>query len=824
MVNCFLRFVKSKLLVLFIGLQIIPMLAMSQFNISGKVMDGQTGETLVGAHVQLFNTHIVTSTNSKGEFQISNLKADTYQLKVSFIGYDSYTSELQLINDQVLSIKLQPSMVMQDEVIIKAIRAAEDVPATFTNVGAEQLKRENLGQDLPYMLSRTPSMVVTSDAGAGVGYTGLRIRGTDITRINVTVNGIPLNDPESHGVFWVNMPDFASSVDHVQIQRGVGTSTNGQAAFGGSINIQTTGMRAEPYAELNSAAGSFNTFKNTVSFGTGLLNDKFTIDGRLSKISSDGFIDRATSDLKSFYISAGYYGKSSMLKLNVISGQEKTYQAWNGVPKVKLLNDTIGMLDLAADNWWDEETTQHLLNSDARTYNSYTYENETDNYQQDHYQLIYSNQITKGLLFNAAAHYTYGRGYYEQYKKGRKYEDYQLENPVFGNDTITRTDLIQQKWLDNHFYGATYSLNYKENNFDAIIGGSWNKYEGGHYGEVIWMQNAGSAPKNYEWYNNMGTKTDLNVYAKATYMLADMINLYGDIQYRAIDYSIAGIHDDLRDLTQEHTYNFINPKLGAYYKIGEHQNAYVSFAVANREPSRSVFRDAGAGELPVPERMLDYEIGHEFQTTNFSIATNLFYMDYKDQLVLTGEINDVGAAIMTNAPESYRAGIEVSTGFKVTDFMDWATNVSYSQNKIKNFTTYVDNWDTWGQEVEELGTVDIAFSPDWIVDNILTFHPAKDFNVALMTKFVSDQYIDNTSSEERKLDAYLVNDIKMDYTLRNFWFKEINFSLALNNILNEEYETNAWVYRYYLGNTHKVMDGYYPQAGMNFMAGIRIGL
>ncbi|MBI9035922.1 MAG: TonB-dependent receptor [Bacteroidales bacterium] len=489
------------------------------------------------------------------------------------------------------------------------------------------------------------------------------------------------------------------------------------------------------------------------------------------------------------------------------------------------MNDVEGMLDLAADNWWDEETTQHLLNSDPRTYNSYTYENETDNYQQDHYQIIYSNQLSKKLLLNAATHYTYGRGYYEQYKQGRKYEDYQLDDPIIGNDTLSRTDLIQQKWLNNHFYGATYSLNYKNKNLDAVVGGSWNQYLGDHFGEVIWMQNAGTAPKNYEWYSNSGTKTDLNMYAKANYLLGDVVNLYGDIQYRKIDYSIEGIHDDLRDLTQTHSYNFLNPKMGAYYKIANNQNAYTSFAISNREPSRSVFRDAAEDEIPVPERLLDYEFGHEYHSSNFSISTNIFYMDYKDQLVLTGEINDVGAANMTNASDSYRAGIEISTAVKFTQFLDWETNVSYSQNKIKNFISYVENWDNWEtgeQIVEELGTVDIAYSPDWVCDNIFTIHPVKNFNVSFITKYVSDQFIDNTSSNERKLDAYLVNDIKMDYTISDLWFKEINFSLALNNVLNEEYETNAWVYRYYYDKKEKVMDGYYPQAGINFMAGIRI--
>ncbi len=778
---------------------VFPLFAGAQHKLSGTVISETDGVLLQDANVQLLNTKHGDATNDQGQFVLNNVKSGNYTLKVSFVGYNDYKQTIRITSDQRITIKLSPSMIMQEEVIISAIRAKETQASTYTNLNKKKIESENQGQDLPFIMSRTPSMVVTSDAGAGIGYTGMRIRGTDITRINVTVNGIPINDPESHGVFWVNMPDLATSIDHIQIQRGVGTSTNGQAAFGASINIQTTGLREKAYMESSTIFGSFNTLKNALSFGTGLINNKFAIDARLSKMNSDGFIDRAWSDLKSFYVSAGYYGKKSITKLNIFSGKEHTYQAWGGVPKDKLETD--------------------------RTYNPYTYENETDNYQQDHYQLTYSNQLMDKLLLNLAGHYTRGRGYYEQFKEGRSFEDYQLPNFVIGDSTITETDLIQQKWLDNHFFGTTYSLNYEDDRVNIIAGGSWNKYIGDHFGEVIWMDYTSTADKNYEWYRNQGIKTDFNVYGKMNYHLTNALSLYGDLQYRQIFYDIDGIHDDLRDLTQEHTYKFVNPKAGVHYKLDDRQNVYLSFAIGNREPSRSAFRDADDDKMPRPERLMDYEAGYVFRNNMLSVAANAFYMDYKDQLILTGEINDVGAAMMTNAPKSFRTGIELSFGMKPVTFFEMNTNIAYSVNKIKDFTAYVDDWDHWGEQIiENLGEVDIAFSPAIVADNEFKFTPFNNFNVSLISKYVSDQYIDNTMNEERKLDAYFVNDVRFEYAIKDVFFKEIKLSLALNNVLNHEYETNAWVYRYYTGGEYGAFYGYYPQAGFNFLAGLNIKL
>ncbi len=787
----------KKIVIKLLFIAAMPLMAFSQFSISGKVVDKETKEPLQGAHIIIENTFKSTTSNNSGYFFIKNLKKGNYSIKVSFIGYKTIIKKIKLEKNSELNFEMVSSPILEDEVIITATRAPEKSPTTFKNVSKKEIRDVNLGQDLPFLIETTPSTVVTSDAGAGIGYTSIRIRGTDMTRINVTINGIPLNDPESHGVFWVDMPDFASSIDNIQIQRGVGTSTNGAAAFGASINIQTLKLNPEPYAEINSSAGSFNTFKNNFTFGTGLIKGKFSFDGRVSKITSDGYIDRAFSDLKSFFVSGAYYGEKSILKLNVFSGKEKTYQAWMGVPKDSLKTN--------------------------RTYNPYTYNNETDNYQQDHYQLIYSKEINKNLYLNAALHYTHGKGYYEQYKENRKFMDYLLDTLFIGGDTISRTNLVQQKWLDNDFYGFTYSLNYKEKNTDLILGGAWNKYNGDHFGKVIWAQFASNGSINHQWYYNIGEKTDFNIFGKINYNLNNKFNFYGDVQYRRIYYSIDGDHDDLRDITQEHKFNFLNPKAGLYFDINENHSTYFSFAVSNREPSRSDYRDSDEDHTPTGEILYDYEIGYNFKSLNFAVDANIYYMNYKDQLILTGEINNVGDPIMTNVPESYRAGIELAVSAKILQNLKWDINATFSRNKIKDFTAYIDNWSPpYEQITDDLGETNLSFSPDIIAGSIISYKPVNNLNISFISKYVSRQYIDNTSNKYRSLDPYFVNNLIINYSFKTKFIKEIGFQLMINNIFNEEYETNAWVYRYYYESNEYMMDGYFPQAGINFLAGINL--
>ncbi len=782
-----------KLLILLV---ILPALAFSQFTLSGKIFNIENDESLPGGHI-ILDKNASTISKSNGNYAFKNLSAGTYQISISYLGFKTLIESIQIYENTILNFSLEPSLVLQDEVIISATKVNDKSPTTFSNLVKEEIAKKNLGRDIPYLLQSIPSVVVSSDAGVGVGYTGIRIRGTDITRINVTLNGIPLNDPESHGVFWVNMPDFSSSIESVQVQRGVGTSTNGSAAFGASINIETLNMKDEAYAEINSSAGSFNTFKNNLNFGSGLIDGKFTFDGRVSKITSDGFIDRAFSDLKSYFISGAYYGKSTIIKLNMFSGKERTYQAWNGVPKDKLVTD--------------------------RTYNSYTYENETDNYQQDHYQMLFSQKINPDLLLNAALHYTHGEGYYEQFKEGRDFADYLLDPIVIGTSTIEETDLIQQKWLDNDFLGFTYSLKYDKNNLNAILGGAWNKFSGDHFGEVIWAQFASNADYRHRWYSNTGDKTDFNIFGKATYQANDQLSIYGDLQYRNINYDIDGFHDDLRDISQSNSFNFINPKAGIFYQINEKNNFYTSIAISNREPSRSDYRDSDANHQPQSEQLLDWELGYAYKTSELNLNASLYFMNYKDQLVLTGEINDVGAALLTNVEKSYRAGIEIHGGIKLTSILDWEFNATLSENKIKDFTAYVDNWSPpYSQIPENLGNTTLSFSPSLIAGSTINLNPSDDFQVIFISKYVSRQYIDNTANKSRSLDPYLVNNLHFEYQFKANFVKGITARLMVNNLFDEKYETNAWVYRYFSDGIESAFDGYFPQAGINFMAGLSV--
>ncbi|MCF8388773.1 MAG: TonB-dependent receptor, partial [Bacteroidales bacterium] len=576
---------------------ILPLAVYSQYTLKGKVFDAQSGKPLPGAHVIIKNTFKTAVSDREGTYQFTRLDAGKYSIKVTYISYQQAEKSIQLESDRTLDFSLEPKTIMTEEVIIRASRVGEKSPATYENVTKDEIEEVNFGQDMPYLIETTPSTVVSSDAGTGVGYTNLRIRGTDITRINVTINGIPLNDPESQGVFWVNMPDFATSVDNIQIQRGVGSSVNGAAAFGASINIQTLDLKSDPYAEVSSLTGSFNSFKNSVSFGTGLIGGHWSFDGRLSKITSDGYIDRAFSDLKSFYFSGGYHGEKTMVKAVVFSGKEKTYQSWWGVPKVRLENDSEGMKRYY-DHWlYTEEQYEHMLNSDNRTYNYYTYENETDNYQQDHYQLHVSHQFSKKWHLNASGFYVYGRGYYEQYRNEDPFSDYELPNLIIGDTVIENTDLARQKWLDNDFYGSNFSLHYNAGRTSVILGGGYNHYTGRHFGNIIWAEYAANMKKDYEWYRNTGFKKTWNLFGKINTALTEKLNAYLDLQYRGVKYDIDGIHDDLRNITQEHEFNFFNPKAGLYYDLNESNSIYLSFGIANREPNRSNYRDADSNDV-----------------------------------------------------------------------------------------------------------------------------------------------------------------------------------------------------------------------------------
>ncbi len=782
--------------------------AHAQSTLTGTVTD-TGGQALTGANVYIDKTFRGGITDVNGKYRIANLSPARYTVKASYIGYETMSAEIEITGESRLDFTLQETTVLAEEVMVVSTRAGRSSPVAHTNVTKEEIAERNLGQDIPFLLSLTPSMVTTSDAGTGIGYTSFRIRGTDMNRINVTVNGIPLNDSESHGVWWINMPDFAASVDNVQIQRGVGTSTNGGAAFGASMNFQTFTMSPDPYGELSTAYGSFNTWKNSLSVGTGMLKDRFTLDMRLSKINSDGYIDRAFSDLKSFFVSGAWYAEKSLLKLNVFSGKEYTYQAWYGVPSELLERDrTFNPAGMIISPQGD--TT--------------FYDNETDNYQQDHYQLFYSRELGRRFILNTALHYTYGRGYFEGYRQDESLADYQIDDVITGSDTITESDLIRQKWLDNDFYGFTWSLNYKYRKIEAFWGGGWNRYEGRHFGKVIWARFAGDSEVDHEWYRNNATKRDWNMYVKLNYRIGTQLYLFGDVQYRSIEHYIKGIDDDLRDISQLRVYQFANPKLGATVDISSRQRLAASIAMGHREPNRTNLVDADpAKPVPTYETLIDYELSYRLNFLKAVLDANLFYMDYDNQLVLTGEINDVGAAIMNNVKDSYRAGIELAMGFYPLEQLRWDLNLTLSQNRVRNYTDYVDDWDNWPDQLANaLGDRDLSFSPPVVGGSKLRYEPLEGLSITLLSKYVGRQYIDNTQAESRSLDPYLINDLQVQYRIRPGFMKEIGLNLMLNNILNEKYETNAWVYRYFYGGSEYSMDGYFPQAGFNFMAGMTL--
>lgn len=805
-------------------LAIMPLAAISQFSVSGKVTGLPDNEPLPGAHVLIQNTYKSAVTGPDGAFNISNLKKGEYDLRVTYIGYKAFEKHLSITGSVQLTIQLEPKAFVEDEVIILGTRAGAKDPVTSQTVTTKEISPLNLNRDIPFLIENSTSVVASSDAGNGMGYSTLRIRGTDMSRINVTVNGIPLNDPESQAVFWVDLPDIASSTNSIQIQRGVGTSTNGAAAFGASINLQTETSNPEPYATLNSSYGSFNTFKNTLNFGTGLLRKHWSLEGRSSKLSTDGYIDRASVNLQSNYLSGTYTDMQNLARFTVFSGTEKTYQAWDGIPSAVLdTNRRYNGMGL----YYDTKGNAHF------------YDNETDNYLQTHYQAHLAHRFSNNLYVSGALHYTTGYGYYEQYRDDDKLSRYlidpiRLGQPyyILANDTvyepdslISRCDLIRRKYLDNDFYGLTFALNYQQKRVQAVVGGSLNTYDGRHFGTVIWTQFAGNSLKDHEWYRGTGKKTDQNIYSKVNFQATGRTSLYLDIQFRHIKYKITGIDDDLRDITQNHDFNFLNPKAGIYYQAGSSNSLYASIAVANREPNRDNFVDADpAKPSPTKETLYDFEAGHNLKTASVELTSNIYLMYYHDQLVLTGAINDVGSPIMVNVPESYRAGIELSSKLMISSKLQWNTSVTLSRNKIVSFTEYVDNWDDWSQIQVEHRNTDLSFSPSLLANSELAYAPLKGLMIRLLSKFVGRQYIDNTQAKDRSLDPYFVNSLQAEYTIKPGFCNEISFNLLVNNIMNHQYESNAWVYRYFSEGRYQVLDGYFPQAGINFMAGITLKL
>jgi iron complex outermembrane receptor protein len=812
-----------KIILFTVALATLLLDASAQFSLSGQVTD-EHGAPLPGATIKLKDTRFGQSTNPEGGFQIADIPKGRYTMQISYVGFETLSNSVNINKNTEIVISLEESIIFGDEVIVYATRANDKTPTTFTNLSADEIAERNLGQDIPILLNLTPSIVTTSDAGAGIGYTGMRIRGSDATRINVTLNGIPVNDSESHGVFWVNMPDLASSLSEIQVQRGVGTSSNGAAAFGATINMQTNGPSVKPFAEVGTSFGSFNTWKGNVIVNTGLINNKFNFEGRVSQISSDGYIDRATSDLQSYFLTGGYYGTQTTIKAVAFGGREKTYQAWYGTPQARIENDEEGLQNVIAlsGEYNTQEQIDNLLNSDRR-FNYYLYENEVDNYDQDHYQLHINHSVNEQFNFSISGHYTYGRGYFEQERLDDDLANYGLDDVVIGDSVITSTDLIRRRWLDNDFYGLTYSLNFLGDRLDFSLGGSYNEYEGEHYGEIIWAKMAGNSSIRERYYLGLGKKADFNAYAKANYELTSELYLFGDLQVRSIDYTAVGTDNDLVDYDTGGDYLFLNPKVGLSYIFGS-QTLYASYAVGNREPVRSDFIDAPNGNVPKHETLHNIEGGIKSVGSKISYEANLYYMKYNNQLVLTGALNDVGASIRSNVPDSYRLGVELSGSYQITNNLNWTANVTLSRNKIQEHTEFAYDYayDDDRYIVENKFTdTDISFSPNMIFGSILSY-ATNGITAQILTKYVGKQYLDNTSNEERIIESYLINDLNIRYNFQALGLQDVELNLLVNNIFDVEYESNGYTWGYLWEGSRYQQNNYYPQAGINFLLGINL--
>ena len=731
--------------------------------------------------------------------------------------------------DTLKNVELQNVQVV-------AIRASRKTPIAFTNMNKEQLKAVNYGQDVPYLLSLTPSVTMTSDAGNGIGYTSLRIRGTDPSRINITANGIPMNDAESSTVFWVNMGDFASSVQSMQIQRGVGTSTNGAGAFGATLNMQTENIGIEPFIGLDLSGGSYYSHKQTLRFGTGLISEHWGIQGRLSNIGSKGYLDRASTKLNSYLLQAGYFGDNTMVKFITFNGMEETYHAWNYTSKYE--QSLYGRTYNSCGEYNDAEG------------NTRYYDNQTDNYHQQNYQLIWNQRLTQELNLNAALHYTRGDGYYEEYKRKRTLFEYDLDKQMTG----AKSDLVRQKKMANDFYGVVASLVYNnQQNLQAALGGGWNKYDGDHYGLVTWVKSPVDALlPDHKYYDDKTKKTDFNIYGKVTYEFLRGLNAYVDLQYRHVGLKMDGPTDEIDwkvnkriVYDMKESYNFFNPKVGLNYDITPNHKVFVSYAIAHKEPTRNNFQNSLNAELEMPktERLNDLEVGYKYQSKVFTAGANFYWMDYKDQFVLTGEIDQIGEAITRNMPKSYRLGIELETAVKPVDWFRWDVNATWSKNQVKGITVQLAD-----KSVADLGNQPLAFSPDWIANNIFTFN-YKGLKASIQSQYVSDQYLTNTGFKSYKtlddnekptevsmmLDGHFTTNIDLSYNFKlpKYGIKDVTVGVTLYNLFSAEYDNNGWAAPCYIKENGRVVAtgwdtsdqyeaGFAPSAPFNMMGHLSI--
>ncbi|MBK9400798.1 MAG: TonB-dependent receptor [Bacteroidetes bacterium] len=797
----------------------------AQFRLMGMVKDAKN-IPISGVVISIENTQLQVISDIDGIFIINKLRPGTYTLWLRSMGFENKMEVVEITGDKEITILLTNKPHLADEVIVSATRTGNNAGMAVSLYSKDEIEKMNTGQDLPYLLQMLPAVVATSDAGNGIGYTGIRIRGSDASRVNVTINGIPVNDAESQLVYWVNMPDFASSAENIEVTRGAGVSTNGAGAFGGTINIQTAHVSDSAYVQSSNAAGTFNTFKNNLSFGTGLLRNNISLEGRLSSIKSNGFIDRGSSDLQSLYLSTAWKNANTIVRFNLFTGKEVTYQSWYGVPESRIKGDESAMQEYIIRNGLNEEESENLLNS-GRTYNYYTYDDQTDNYRQDHYQLLFSHSFKSTWLLNIALHATKGNGYYEEFKSNQSLSDYAIADVVLNDTIITTTDLIRRRWLDNLFYGTTWTL--KGNiidNFTLTFGGGVNRYDGDHFGEVIWAEYAGNSDIRQRYYENNAVKDDLNAYLRGEWEISRQLHLFGDLQLRRVDYRFTGPNEDGLPAPQEAGLQFFNPKMGVTYRPRMNMTIYGSVSIANKEPNRNDYTESSALSRPKPESMIDYEAGVKYASKRFNSGMNFYYMDYYDQLVLTGKVNDVGSYTRTNINRSYRAGMELELAVQLLKKMILQGNVTLSDNRIKNYVEYTDSYDIdfnyTGQQAEVFKNTSIAFSPEIISNIQLQYQPFPNTEASFIVRHISKQYLDNTENEASILPAYTVGDIRISYSPTFKFCKKIRFDLLMNNVFSTLYESNGYTFGYLYDNTRIRENFYYPQAGFNFMGQVTL--
>ena len=784
-------------LVLVAFFQVVDGVAQERFN--GRVL-GEADMPLLAVNVVLGDDHAFgTSTDADGRFTLNIGQSGSHRLRLSHVGYTMIDTMISSGTNEDRTFRMHPDVIQMRAAEITALRVG-DAPFARSLVLKEDIAKMNTGVDLPYLLDLQPSVVTTSDAGTGIGYTGMRIRGTDATRTNITLNGVPFNDAESQGAFLVNLPDLASSAEDIEVQRGVGTSTNGPAAFGATVNLRTTSVKRDPWASVGISGGSFNTQRYSVSAGTGLIKEHFSLDLRLSSISSDGYIDRATANLKSYFLQGAWVGKKRSLRFITFRGKEVTYQAWGGAPREVI--DT------------------------NRTYNAYTYKNEVDNYDQTHYQLLFEEKLGTNTTLNLTGFRVDGKGYYENYKADAESPGYFPGPVVLGSDTAATNDFIIRRWLGNTMLGMNASVAHGFGRHKLIVGGSYSDYSGTHFGEVIWAKFSGPYANDHRYYDNDARKVDANVYAKLNYAVGDRINVFGDVQVRTVNYDFLGLDDAQNNAIQNSTFAFFNPKGGVNWRIHEGGRIYGSIAIANREPNRDDFQGTTPSSRPTSEKLTDHELGYERRTARFAAGVNGYYMAYTDQLVLTGELNDVGAALRTNVSKSYRTGVELTWAAQLTKRLRWKGNATYSQNRIKDFTEYVDDWDNGDQQAFVYTSAPIAFSPDLIVGSEMSYRfwqatGKGNAELSLITKYVGRQFLDNSGSPDRALDAYVVNDLRLNVGLTSvLGIPNIDINITARNMFSELYESNGWSYSYVLEGRRQEFVGLYPQAPLNVLGGV----